>query len=161
AYGKENAYKVEFDMANRGFALLKDYFYDHQFSTGAIHLRLGQWKKPFNRMEMVSDFASEFLERAITNDFVGAGRDIGIAIHNNYEKPPEGIDGALALSNGGSEKPINAPLPVICTDPTDVTTCTVKPTNPTNVPTDFGPMLVARVGFNHGGIKGYSEGDLE
>jgi hypothetical protein len=31
----------------------------------------------------------------------------------------------------------------------------------TNVPDRFRPTVVARLGYNHGGIKGYSEADLE
>ena len=39
----------------------------------------------------MSDFASEFNERAITATFAGGGRDLGLAIHNDYEKSPEGL----------------------------------------------------------------------
>lgn len=50
--------------------------------------------------------------------------------------------------------------------PTIKTTCTGDPPTcttglPTNVPTDFGPLLVAHVGWNSAHMKGYSEGDLE
>ena len=41
AYGEANGYKVEFDMANKGFALLKDFFIDHAFAKD-LHLRAGQ-----------------------------------------------------------------------------------------------------------------------
>ena len=71
AYGEANGYKVEFDMANKGFTLLKDFFIDHAFAKD-LHLRAGQWKRPFNRQEMVSDFGSEFLERSLANEFAGA-----------------------------------------------------------------------------------------
>lgn len=159
AFGPANLYKVEFDMANKGFSLLKDYFYEHAFSD-SLRLRLGQWKRPFNRQELISDFGSEFLERSITNEFAGGGRDLGVAVHNNYEKSPEGIEWAVGVFNAASEKPKQS-VAVECTDPADITTCTITPGTPSNVPADFGPMLVARVGFNRGGIKGYSDGDLE
>jgi hypothetical protein len=48
---------------------------------------------------------------------------------------------------------------VSCEDPADPDTCV--PSTPSNVPADFDPEFVARVGWNMGGIKGYSEGDLE
>jgi hypothetical protein len=37
--------------------------------------------------------------------------------------------------------------------------CTTPP--PANFPADFGPAVVARAGWNTGGIKGYTEVDLE
>jgi hypothetical protein len=151
AYGAENAFKIEFDMANKGSALLKDYYYDHAFSE-ALHVRAGQWKRPFSRHEIVSDFGSAFLERSEANKkLADAGRDLGLALHNNYEKSPEGVEWALGVFNGASEKGT-----LKCKKPEDPSTCTFS-----NVPDDFGPTIVARVGWNQGGIKGYSEGDLE
>jgi hypothetical protein len=160
AYGKANGYKVEFEFANKGYSVLKDFFYEHAFSD-KLRLRLGQWKKPINRQEMISDFGSEFLERSITNEFIGGGRDQGLAVHNNYEKSPEGIEWAVGVFNGGSDRPRFGATAVDCEDPADITTCEVTPGLPSNVPTDFGPLLVARVGFNKGGIKGYTDSDLE
>ena len=158
AYGEANGYKVEFDMANKGFALLKDFFIDHAFAKD-LHLRAGQWKRPFNRQEMVSDFGSEFLERSLANEFAGAGRDLGVAVHNNYEKSPEGLEWAVGVFNAASEK---ASIKTAClpgATPTDPLICTSG--TPSNVPADFGPAIVVHAGWNHGGIKGYSEGDLE
>lgn len=155
AFGKENTYKVEFDMGNQGSPTLKDFFFNHAF-TPEVQLRAGQWKKPFSRHELVSDFGSEFNERAIANSWAGAGRDIGVAVHNGYEKSPEGIEWAAGLFNGTGEKPKQT---LTCEDPADPETCV--PQTPSNTPADFDPELVARVGWNMGGIKGYSEGDLE
>jgi Phosphate-selective porin O and P len=158
AFGKPNSYKLEFDLANRGFALLKDFYVDHAVAKD-LHLRAGQWKRPFNRQEIVSDFGSEFLERSLVNEFAGGGRDLGVAVHNDYEKSPNGLEWAAGLFNATGEK---AALKITCVPgatATDPPTCTGGV--PTNVPTDFGPALVARVGWNAGSIKGYSEGDLE
>jgi hypothetical protein len=156
AYGPNNAFKIEFDMAGRGFAILKDAFFDNSFSD-KLKLRIGEWKKPINRQEMMSEFSRQFLEASLTTDFAGAGRDLGIALHNGYDKSPEGIEWAIGLFNGTGDRALKNP--VLCTDPADPTTC-VAPT-PTNVPADFQPDLVARIGYNQGGIKGYSEADLE
>lgn len=155
ALGPDNRYKVEFELSGSGNPGLRDYFVDHAFSP-ALRLRLGQWKRPFNRQELVSDFGSELLERSITNGFAGGGRDLGIAVHNNYEKSPEGIEWAVGVFNGTGER---GRQELDCDDPMDASTCT--PTTPSNVPDDFGPLAVVRVGWNQGGIKGYSEGDLE
>ena len=158
AYSPKTAYKVELDMANRGYSLLKDFFVDQALSE-ALHVRAGQWKRPFHRQEIVSDFGSEFVERSLANELAGAGRDLGVALHNDYEKSPDGVEWALGVFNAGSDR---AALTTTCVPgmlPTDPPKCTTGV--PTNVPRDFGPALVAHVGFNHGKIKGYSEGDLE
>jgi hypothetical protein len=111
AYGEANRYKVEFDMANKGYALLKDAWVDHAFAQGP-RVRAGQWKKPFNRQEMVSDFGSEFLERSLMpTSSSGAGRDLGVALHNNYEKSPEGLEWAIGIFNATSDKPASARPP--------------------------------------------------
>src|SRR5688500_16616536 len=39
--------------------------------------------------------------------------------------------------------------------------CSTSVKSPTNVPADIGPTVVARVGLNTGGMKGYAESDLE
>lgn len=158
AYGPRTGYKIELDVANRGFALLKDMYIDHELQDG-LHVRLGQWKRPFNRQEIVSDFGSELLERSLVNGFSGSGRDLGLAVHNDYESSPEGVEWALGVFNAGSDRPT---IRTTCEPgalPTDPPECTTS--LPTNVPGDWGPALVARLGWNHGGIKGYSEGDLE
>jgi hypothetical protein len=158
AWGKQNAYKAEFDFSNRGDPVLKDFFLDHTFATGNVHLRGGQWKKPFARHELVSDYASEFNERALANGLVDIGRDLGVMLHNGYDRSPDGLEWAVGVFNGQGDAD-RSTSSLDCEDPTDATTCT--PTPPTNTPGDFGPVLVARVGWNMGGIKGYSEGDLE
>jgi hypothetical protein len=155
AFGKANGYKVEFDMGNKGSPALKDFYINHSF-TPTVQVRAGQWKKPFSRHEIVSDFGSEFNERAIANEWAGSGRDVGVQLHNGYEKSPDGIEWAAGVFNGTSEK---AKQTVTCEDPMDPNTCV--PSTPSNVPADFDPEFVARVGWNTGGIKGYSEGDLE
>lgn len=158
-FGEDNRYKVELSLGDRGsFSFVRDIYVDRPVS-GAVRLRIGQWKRPFNRQEIVSDFASELNERANTADFAGGGRDLGIALHNDYEKSPDGLEWVVGVFNGfsgGSDRPT---LTTTCSSGMTGLACT-NPT-PSNFPTDFGPAVVARVGWNTGGIKGYSEGDLE
>jgi hypothetical protein len=160
-FGKDNRYKLELGLGDAGsFSFVKDLFIDRKIADGPVYLRFGQWKRPFQRAEMVSDFASTFNERSIQNELAGGGRDLGIAVHNDYEKSPEGLEWALGIFNGfsgGSERP--AQSSTCQTSATGAVTCTVS--RPSNFPTDFGPTAVARVGFNSAKLKGYSEGDLE
>ena len=158
AFGKAQPYKIEFDFANKGAAVLKDAWVEHALRKD-LRVRAGQWKRPFNRQEIVSDFGSELVERSIMNEFVGGGRDLGVALHNNYEKSPDGLEWAIGIFNGTGEKPASAITCVPGATPADPPVCTSG--TPTNVPGDLGPALVVHAGWNSGGIKGYSEGDLE
>jgi hypothetical protein len=159
-FGKETRYKLEFALGDRGsFSFIRDLFVEQALPSTNVWLRVGQWKRPFNRQELVADFSSELNERAITAEFAGGGRDLGVALHNDYEKSPDGLEWALGVFNGfsgGADRPI---ISTTCTDDGADIGCTTPA--PSNFPTDFGPAVVARIGWNAGGIKGYSEADLE
>jgi hypothetical protein len=161
-FGKDTRYKAEAALGDRGsFGHLRDVYLEQRLVSSPVWLRVGQWKRPFNRQELVSDFASELNERAITAEFAGGGRDVGVAVHNDYEKSPDGLEWAAGVFNGFSG---GADRPVISTtceeDPTTMEIDCATPA-PSNFPTDFSPAVVVRAGWNTGGIKGYSEGDLE
>jgi hypothetical protein len=154
-------FKAELGMGDAGsYAGVKDVFIEHRVSPAPVFVRAGQWKRPFNRQEMVSDFASQFNERSIENELAGGGRDLGVAVHNDYEKTAEGIEWVFGVFNGfsgGRDRPI---IPSVCaTSPTGSVTCVNG--RATNVPTDFGPTFVARAGWNSAHAKGYSEADIE
>ena len=160
-FGDADRYKLELAMGDSGsFSFIKDMYIEHRLSPAPVYVRFGQWKRPFNRQEIVSDFASEFNERSIENELAGGGRDQGIALHNDYEKTAEGIEwvvGMFNTFNGGSDRPV---IPVACTTtPTLNTTCVNG--RPTTFPSDFEPAIVARAGWNSAKAKGYSEVDLE
>jgi hypothetical protein len=161
AFGEANAYKIEFDLANRGFSVIKDFFVERAFLP-AFRLRVGQWKKPFSRQELTSDYAQAFADRSPVGEVTGAGRDLGLMLHSGYERSPDGAEWALGVFNGTGDKPsqkLTCPPPADPADPIDPADCTIA--LPTNVPRDLSPELVARVGWNQGGIKGYRELDLE
>jgi len=160
-FGKGTRYKLEFGLGDAGsFSFVKDLYIDQQLAP-STWLRAGQWKRPFNRQELVSDFASELNERANTATFVGGGRDLGIAVHNDYEKSPEGLEWVFGVFNGFSGGADRPSLATTCTQNAMTSALTCATPTPANFPTDFGPAVVARAGWNIGKIKGYSEGDLE
>ncbi|HEY5920225.1 MAG TPA: hypothetical protein VIV11_01085 [Kofleriaceae bacterium] len=161
-FGKDNRFKMELGLGDTGsFSFLKDMFVEKRLPDSPIYFRMGQWKRPFNRAEIVSDFASTFNERSIQNELAGGGRSLGVALHNDYEKSPEGLEwvfGMFNTFNGGSDRPT---IPVACvTDPIDGDVTCVNG-RPTTIPLDWGPTLNARVGYNSPKMKGYSESDLE
>ena len=160
AWGEDTTYKSEFDFSNRGNPALKDFYVDHAFYMPFqdVHVRAGQWKKPFARHELVSDFGSEFNERALANGLNDIGRDLGLAIHNGYDRSPDGLEWAVGVFNGTGDAD-KSTSSLDCDEPDDARTCT--PSTPSNTPTDLDTLFVAHVGWNMGGIKGYSEADLE
>lgn len=158
AFGSTNRYKLELSLGDKGsFGFIKDLYVDK--NLGPVSIRFGQWKRPWERQEIVSDFAIQFNERTAVTDFAGSGRDLGVTLHNRYDQSPEGIEWAFGMFNGfsgGSDRPITT---TTCTQRTMSIACATPA--PTNVPGDWGPALVTRVGWNSKGMKGYSEGDVE
>ncbi len=162
-HGKDNRYKMEVALDDAGsFSFVKDTYIERKVSN--VWMRVGQWRRPYSRQELTSDFASAFNERSIANEFAGGGRDVGLAIHNDYEKSPDGLEWVVGIFNnfaGGSDRPSQSATTTCTTDAAGVVRCTTSVGRPTNIPADFGPTFVARAGWNIGKIKGYSETDLE
>jgi hypothetical protein len=119
----------------KGQASLKDFFTDYVVDKKWLRIRAGQWKRPFSRQQLTSSGTQELVDRAITDSAFLAGRDIGVSIHNHYIDSPE-IEYALGVFNGNGIKAAH-------------------------FADRFNPTLVARLGYNYGGIKGYSEADFE
>ncbi len=160
AFGDGTRFRLELSFGDLGsYSFVRDLVIDQRLGR-SVWLRAGQWKRPFSRQWLVSDFASELNERAITAAFVGDGRDLGVGLHNDYERSPAGLEWVVGVFNGFFGA---AEVPAIHTTCTQAAAgdiaCATPP--PTTLPTDFQPAVVARVGWNFGGIRGYSEGDLE
>jgi len=66
---------------------LMDFYGDYGF-RGPWRLRLGQFKTPFTRYRIQSFQRLTFVDWAVVTKYFGAERQIGLAIHNGYEKPP-------------------------------------------------------------------------
>jgi hypothetical protein len=140
----------------RGALALRDFYGDYRVAPDLLHVRVGQFYRPFSRQQLTSDGSQELVDRAITDREFDGGRDIGLMLHNNYEKSPE-LEYALGLFNGTGDAATTT-----VSGTADATTGELDATSTsTNVPRNLHPALVARVGYNHGGLKGYSEVDLE
>jgi phosphate-selective porin OprO and OprP len=152
AYGKNLTYKFQTDFG-KGLVSLKDFFANYKFSD-SVHIRVGQWKRPFSRQHINSSSKLSLVDRAITDKLYGTGRDIGIALHNNYEKSPE-FEWALGVFNGTSVKPAIATTVTVDKIQEEVNVSSKM----SNTISRLQPAFVGRVGYNMGGIKGYCEGD--
>ncbi len=153
---KKYEYEFQADFG-KGNISLKDFYSNIVIAKEIFELRLGQFKKPFSRQQINSSGKLELSDRAITDSFFKAGRDIGIMIHNRYEKSPS-IEYAFGVFNGTGESSILSGKTEV-----DISSGNGKITSGkfSNVPSKFKPLFVARVGINSEGLKGYSEGDLE
>lgn len=150
AYSPAIEYKFQTDFGEGDLELV-DFFVDFHASEPAV-IRVGQFKRPFSRQQITSSGRLELVDRAITHSAFDIGRDIGVMVHNSYEDSPE-FEWAAGLFNGTGDA---------ATFSGTVDPMTGEVTGElSNVPEDIQPALVARAGYNHGGIKGYSEADLE
>jgi hypothetical protein len=143
-------YKAIIDFG-KGQSLLKEFFVDAQLIDGLV-LRVGQFTRPFSRQQINSFTALQLVDRAITDKAFGNGRDIGVALHNDYEKSPF-LEWVLGAFNGTGEASRFSGT-------ADPDTGEVSGSF-SNVPQRFKPVVVGRFGINLGGIKGYTEADLE
>ena len=157
AITKDLTYLIQPELG-KGALALRDFYGDYRIAPDVLHVRVGQFYRPFSRQQITSDGNQGLVDRAITDAAFQGGRDIGLMLHNNYEKSPT-IEYALGLYNGTGERSTTS-ITVQTDDMTgEVTGASAG--NPSNVPTMLHPALVGRVGYNHGGLKGYSEVDLE
>jgi len=164
-FSERVVYNLQPDFGNKGNPALISAYGDFALVPDVLHLRVGQWERPFSRQQITSSGSFRLVDRAITDKAFGAGRDLGVAFHNNYEKSPK-VEWALGVFNGTGDKPwFEGDFEG--TGATDADgNITVEgevssKAKPTNVPDRLRPALVGRVGFNTGKIKGYSEADLE
>lgn len=152
AYTERLKYKFQTDFG-RGFVTLKDFFVDVGVGD-RVWVRAGQYKRPFSRQQITSSGRLELVERARTDRDFGGGRDIGVAVHNGYEKSPE-VEWVVGVFNGTGDSPRLSGITI------DPDTGATSGGSFSTVPRDLYPVLVARAGLNSEDLKGYSEGDFE
>jgi hypothetical protein len=151
-FSKRYRYGFLADFGLGGVALL-DFFLDTVIIPKALHFWVGQGKKPFGRQFITYGGNLEMVSRAVTFLLFGARRDLGVMLHNNHDKA-DGLEWAVGLFNGTDARP----QLVAIYNPTTGEPETIVSTN---LPETWRPEVVVRLGVNGGGIKGYSEGDLE
>jgi len=157
AFHENVTYGFMADFA-KGTVGLKDYYLDFALAPKVFHMRFGSYKKPFSRQQITSSSKLELVDRSITDKAFGQGRDLGIMFHNKFDKSPT-FEWAVGVFNGTGEKPwFEGKLEEDDAGEIDGISSRSKYTN---VPDRFHPLAVARLGFNHGDLKGYSEADLE
>jgi hypothetical protein len=129
---------IQVDLG-KGAVNLKDAYAD--LALGPVLLRVGQFKKPFSRQQLISSSRLAFVDRAATDKAFGAGRDLGFMLHNGKK---ERIEYALGLFNGYGEKGIFNP----------------NKNKFSNLTGEARPLAVTRLAYNHGKPSGYDEVDF-
>ena len=146
AFSKNLTFLVRTEWG-QGLTFAKDAYVNYSFIPEWIELRVGQWKRPFSRQELTSVWRQTFVDRSETNRFFKAGRDIGIALHNDVEKSRP-IEYSVGLFAGGTDKPTIAP---------DSRGKFLQ----SNLDGKIAPTFVGRIGMNSGDVKGYNEADID
>lgn len=156
AFSEDIEYMFQFDFG-KGNVTLKDFIVDYELGA-RTYLRAGQWKRPFSRQQITSSGSLELVDRSITDKAFGGGRDIGVAIHNDYDAAPAGIEWVAGVFNGTGDKPVFSGDVVV--DPV-TGEGEVVGGGFSNVPDMLAPMIVTRLGWNSAAKEGYKEADFK
>ena len=89
---------IQVDLG-KGAVNLKDAYAD--LVVGQVVVRLGQFKKPFSRQQLISSSRLALVDRAATDKAFKAGRDLGLMIHNGNKGR---FEYALGAFNGHGDK---------------------------------------------------------
>lgn len=154
-FDKDFTYLFQFDVGGAGFSV-KDMYGNYAF-TPRLHIRAGQFKKPFSRQQITSSGKLELVDRSITDVAFGAGRDIGVMLHNDYEKSPR-WEFAFGMFNGFDDVATFGGNVEV--DP-ETNVGKIKDIKLSGASTEFSPIIVSRSGFNYGKIDGYDEVDFK
>jgi phosphate-selective porin OprO and OprP len=83
-YNKDLTYGLQADFVNgNNVRLLDDAFMNYRL-LDEVQIRVGQFKTPFVRQEMISDGNLQLVDRSIVADNFKQGRDIGAMLHGKF-----------------------------------------------------------------------------
>ncbi|MFH2036627.1 MAG: porin, partial [Candidatus Zixiibacteriota bacterium] len=86
-YDPDISYKVHLSTAPKSLELM-DFYFNYRLKAN-LQFRYGQYKTPFTRYRIQSFQRLTFVDWAIVTKYFGAERQMGLALHNGYEKPPK------------------------------------------------------------------------
>ena len=153
AWRREFSFRIHLSLAP-GSAELMDAYFNYAFS-GAMQLRAGQYKVPFTRYRIQSFQRLTLADWSRITKYFGAERQMGLAFHNGYERPPRwayavGVfSGVNARAAHGVGLPQAFGLPVA--NPSDLAEG--------GAAGEFHPEVCIHAAFNSGGIEVRSDSD--
>jgi hypothetical protein len=158
AFTPDLMFDIHVDFAKGGIPALKDGVIEYAAIRDVFHLQAGQFKMPFSRQQINSSTKLDMVDRAPTDKAFGAGRDIGLMIHNDHDSL---VEYAVGVFNGyGDSGELEADV-VGSADADGNVTGEIEDADLTSVPARLKPRVAARLGYNHDGIEGYDELDID
>lgn len=132
---------------------------DYALKPGSLHFKIGHGRRPFGRHRMTPSRLTEFAERSGIHSVFGGGRDIGVLLHNGWSvRGRGGLEWSLGLMNGS---PANVDLSAPYTSLPGSNLFEFGQGSTNNMPSEFNPIIVGRIGHNDPDMIVYSEADLE
>ncbi len=135
---------------------LMDLYFDTKLKRN-LTVRAGQYKIPFTRYRIQSFQRLTFVDWSIVTKYFGAERQLGIAVHNGYEKAPA-LAYAAGLFSGVNARSSHAVglasifgEPV--SNPSDLSAASAR--------SEFHPEFVAHVSYNANGIDVSTDSDAD
>jgi hypothetical protein len=135
---------------------LMDFYFNYRFNE-QMQFRYGQYKVPFTRYRIQSFQNLTFVDWAIVTKYFGAERQMGLALHNGYEKPPSWgyVVGIFTGVNARASHAVG--LPVVYGE---------EITNPSDLadpgkPPEFHPEIFLHATYKANGIRVQSDSDEE
>jgi hypothetical protein len=172
AFGERIAFALQLDFGQEG-ASFKDALMDFHVIDRKLMVEVGQFKRPFSRQQLTSSTDQQFVDRAITDKHFGAGRGLGVMVHNHKSSQ---LEYAVGLFNGsGGEREWlrdkadweddedgwdnDAGELGFDEDDLGFDRDDLDDDKDWDLPPPIAPTLVARVGWHSDGFDGYSESD--
>lgn len=131
-----------------------DFYFDTR-PAGAVNLRIGQYKIPFTRYRIQSFQRLTLVDWSIVTRYFGAERQLGIAIHNGYEKAPA-IGYVVGVFNGINARGAHATQLARVYGEAVVNRSDLSGTSPT---AEFHPELVCHFAFGSRNMSVSSDSD--
>ena len=88
-------------LTSPGSHFLRDYFFNAACHEDYFHVRIGKFRTPFSRQQLISTSQMQFYDQSLANNeyqLTNTGRDVGIMLHNGFNRPFEWA--FAAVSNG-------------------------------------------------------------
>ena len=121
--------------------------------ASGFQVRIGLWKVPFTRYRVHSYKARPLVDWANVSRLFGAERQVGICFHSGYDaRVPSPFEWAIGVFSGVNTRDVHGIGPAILYG---------LDLDELDKPQYAHPEVVARVGYNHGGIDTTGEADVE
>lgn len=103
----EYFFQIDFDDNQTQRGDLLDYYLSFDIGhnqlgldAGALAIRAGRWKIPFNRARYTSGLNLQFADRSVSSVFFDIDRSVGVSLYGKTNGPCIPIDWEFALTNG-------------------------------------------------------------